>query len=88
MNIFPNELQLLIYYHLHRIDQNIMHKELIHNTANLAVYQYRMYCITDNKYEYLWVNGKKCPTLCPVNAVHTLDFNATTIIKSYYYTNY
>lgn len=45
-----------------------------------TVNKYRVRCTTDNKYEEVW--AKQEPTVCPVNAAHTIDASLTTIIDS------
>ena len=44
------------------------------------VYKYRVWCTTDNKYEYVW--GTAVPTTCPINTGHTIDTNKTTVVDS------
>jgi len=43
------------------------------------VYQYRIYCITDSKYEYIW--GTTPPTLCPTNTSHEVNPNSINSVN-------
>lgn len=46
-----------------------------------ATLHYRVYCITDAQYEYVWLaEGDAAPTTCPVNAGHTIDGAQTAVI--------
>jgi len=40
--------------------------------------KYRIYCTTDNKWEYIW--DTSAPTTCPVNGVHTVNANSVSIL--------
>ena len=44
------------------------------------VNKYRVRCTTDNTYEEVWAEQE--PTVCPVNAAHTIDASLTTIIHT------
>jgi hypothetical protein len=41
---------------------------------------YRVYCSTENEWKYVW--GETTPTVCPFNGSHTINENATTILKT------
>lgn len=44
---------------------------------------YRLWCITDSKWEYVWVDSEEpAPTLCPTNTAHTLDPAKTSIYEA------
>lgn len=43
-----------------------------------TVYKYRVYCVEDANYEYVW--GTSPPLKCPDNTAHTLDLSQTTIV--------
>jgi hypothetical protein len=45
-----------------------------------TVYKYRIFCTTDNKYEYVWAD-ENIPTQCPVNSNHSIDPSQTTIVE-------
>ncbi len=45
-----------------------------------TLYKYRIYCITDSKYEYIWAETE--PTTCPTNTAHTIDSNSITIVET------
>lgn len=45
-----------------------------------TVYYWRVYCTTDNQYEYVWNDSE--PTVCPVNNSHTIDSSLTTILDT------
>lgn len=44
-----------------------------------TVYYYRVFCTTDNKYEYVW--NTSAPTTCPVNTEHTINTSTIAVIK-------
>jgi len=44
-----------------------------------TLYKYRIYCITDSKYEYVW--SEEPPLTCPTNTSDTIDLNSITIIE-------
>lgn len=46
----------------------------------MAVNRYRVPCTTDAKYEYVWSETE--PTVCPVDAGHTIDASGIAIIES------
>jgi hypothetical protein len=43
-----------------------------------TIYQYRVFCTTDSKYEYVW--GENAPTTCPSNTAHSIDASSITIV--------
>lgn len=45
-----------------------------------TIYRFRVYCITDAHYEYVWSDIE--PTGCPDNSSHTIDTNSITIVDS------
>lgn len=45
-----------------------------------TIYKYRVYCVTDNRFEYLWSESE--PTKCPINTAHTIDRSKTSIIAT------
>ena len=45
-----------------------------------SVYQYRIYCTTDQKYITTWSTTE--PTVCPENNNHSIDTGATTILQT------
>ena len=45
-----------------------------------TIYKYRIYCVTDSKYEYQWAEQE--PTTCPTNTGHTIDSSQTTIVQT------
>jgi hypothetical protein len=44
------------------------------------VNQYKIWCTTDTKWEYVW--GTTTPTTCPTNTAHTVDTNSVAIHKT------
>lgn len=44
--------------------------------------KYRIWCNTDNKYEYTWDEEGITPTKCPKNTVHDVDNNSITIVET------
>lgn len=44
-----------------------------------TVYRYRVYCETDEKYEYIW--GTTEPTTCPTNTAHPITQSFTNIVE-------
>jgi hypothetical protein len=44
------------------------------------VYRWRIYCTTDARYEYTWSETE--PTVCPIDAAHTIDANLTAIVEA------
>lgn len=47
------------------------------------IYKYRVWCSTENKWEYIWLEDtQSAPTSCPTNVAHTIDSNKTTIVSS------
>ena len=45
-----------------------------------TLYKYRVYCITDSKYEYVW--SEEPPLTCPTNTSDTIDLNSITIVEN------
>lgn len=45
-----------------------------------TLYKYRIYCITDSKYEYVW--AETTPTTCPTNTADTIDSSSITIVET------
>jgi hypothetical protein len=45
-----------------------------------TVNKYRIKCLTDSKFEYVWATEE--PTACPVNSQHSIDQSATVIVDS------
>jgi hypothetical protein len=46
----------------------------------MKVYQYRVYCETDAKWEYIWLDETvAAPTTCPVNSGHTITSSSVAI---------
>lgn len=43
-----------------------------------TIYQWRIRCTTDNKFEYVWNPDK--PTKCPSNINHAIDSTKTTVV--------
>ena len=43
------------------------------------VNQYRLFCISDNKFEYTWNTEE--PTLCPTDTSHTIDTSSITVVN-------
>lgn len=51
--------------------------------ATLILYKWRVYCATDSKYEYIWLDETQAePTTCPVNTAHTITAAQTSIIDT------
>lgn len=44
------------------------------------LFKYRVYCNTEDKYEYIW--NDTTPTNCPSNVAHTIDTNTISIIDT------
>lgn len=44
-----------------------------------AVCNYKLWCATDSKWEYVW--STIVPTACPTNAVHTIDTDSIVVIE-------
>lgn len=44
----------------------------------MEVSKYRVKCVTDDTYEYVW--AEESPTVCPVNAAHTIDIALTSVV--------
>lgn len=44
-----------------------------------TLYKYRIYCVTDSTYEYVWAEEE--PTTCPTNTAHTIDTTSITIVE-------
>jgi len=44
------------------------------------VNQFRVWCETDNQWEFVWTDTE--PAVCPVNGTHTITLDKTSIIKS------
>lgn len=44
-----------------------------------TVYKYRIYCQTDEKYEYIWNETE--PDKCPTNTAHDIDLTSITIVE-------
>lgn len=43
-----------------------------------VLYQWRLRCTTDTRFEYIWSETE--PTLCPTDGAHTIDSSKTTIV--------
>lgn len=46
----------------------------------VPVYKYRIWCDTDNKWEYVWAESE--PTKCPTNTAHDVDINKTSVVDN------
>ncbi len=53
---------------------------LVYSIMSRKILKYRVYCITEDKYEYTW--NDTTPLLCPTNAEHTIDTNTISIIDT------
>lgn len=53
--------------------------------SNLTVYNYRIWCVTEQAYVYVWSTTE--PTTCPNNNGHTIDSSQTTIVNEVSTTN-
>ena len=43
-------------------------------SSGLILNKWRVYCTTDSKYEYVWLDENQAPPIvCPVNTGHTID---------------
>lgn len=50
--------------------------------SNLTIYQYKVFCITENTFKYVLLDETQDPpTTCPINTAHTIDSSQTTIIE-------
>lgn len=51
-------------------------------SSNLTLYKWRVYCATDSKYEYIWLDEtNSAPTTCPTNTAHTITTSLTKIYE-------
>ena len=49
---------------------------------SLILYKWRVFCVTDNKYEYVWLDENQGqPTVCPVNTAHTINASLNRIVE-------
>lgn len=47
-----------------------------------TLYRYRIWCITDSKYEYVWKEStESAPSQCPVNSSHSVNSSSATIVE-------
>ena len=46
--------------------------------SDTTLNHYKIFCNTDNKYEYIW--SEEEPTICPVNNSHSVDLNSISIV--------
>jgi hypothetical protein len=44
-----------------------------------TINKYRVYCVTDTKYEEIWMEEE--PTTCPIDTAHSIDGSLTTIVE-------
>ncbi len=44
-----------------------------------TIYKYKIYCTTDNQFEYIW--DTVAPTTCPVNVGHSVNLSSVHFIK-------
>lgn len=52
-------------------------------SVTLILYKWRIYCSTDSKYEYIWLDENQGePTLCPANSSHTIDASQNRIVET------
>lgn len=48
-----------------------------------AVYKYKVFCTTDNKWEYVWKHeAEGAPTVCPFNASHTINTLSVAVVDA------
>lgn len=45
---------------------------------DLTIFKFRIYCLTENNYNYTWDSIE--PTKCPNNTEHTIDLNSITVL--------
>jgi hypothetical protein len=45
-----------------------------------TIYKWRIYCNTDNRWEYVWSETQ--PTTCPINTNHTVNNNSVNIVET------
>ena len=45
-----------------------------------TVYKYRIYCNTDNKWEYVW--SETAPTTCPTNTAHSVNSTSVSVVET------
>jgi hypothetical protein len=51
--------------------------------SNLTLYKWKIYCVTDSTYEYIWLDENQPePTTCPTNTAHTIDATQTSIVET------
>ena len=49
----------------------------------MSLYKYRIYCVTDSKYEYVWLDSEaSAPTTCPTDTGHTVDNSNVIIVEN------
>jgi hypothetical protein len=47
-----------------------------------TLYRWRVYCVTDSKYEFTWRGEtEEEPSVCPVNTSHTIDASQNRIVQ-------
>jgi hypothetical protein len=50
--------------------------------AGMILYQYKIYCETDSKWECLWLEStESAPTQCPVNTGHTVTAGSAAVVQ-------
>ncbi|MBA42965.1 MAG: hypothetical protein CMF62_03015 [Magnetococcales bacterium] len=51
--------------------------------SELKLHKYKIFCNTDNRYEYIWLlSDEDPPSSCPVDRTHTINLNNITIIET------
>lgn len=45
------------------------------------LYKHRIYCSTDSKYEYIWLETETHPEVCPTNTAHTINPALSSIVE-------
>jgi hypothetical protein len=46
-----------------------------------TLWNYRVWCATDNKHEYIWREAENYPSTCPTNTSHTIDAAQTVVVE-------
>jgi len=50
--------------------------------SNIIWYKWRVWCVTDSKFEYVLLEEHAVPTACPVNTAHTIQASENRIVDS------
>lgn len=54
---------------------------IYHPHPMATLYRHRVYCSTDSKYEYIWLDTETHPNNCPINTTHNINSALSSITE-------